>query len=197
MRNLNQRALSGAFAALLAAGGCVPAVRGGRHGDTARAAADRSDLAEVSVAQWSNDSRLAARGLIEKYGVPDEVHFGRLVWNRRGPWKRIAVRDIRPGYVEGDDLGLIEETVDYALPAGREVDLAALGGAVTFDPRAGELSSRADREALNCLGLNLADDALSGRLSVQDARAAYAKIVDLELSGKSSPYLLSLRFGSR
>jgi hypothetical protein len=178
----------------LATAGCVSSVKTPGGGDAALAAADRRDLAEASVGQWSDVSSLAARKLMEEYGVPDEIRFGRLVWNGRGPWKRIVVRDVRPAYVEGDDLGVVEQTVDYALTPEQENSLGVFAGRLAYNARTAELSSRADREELNFLRLNLADDVVRGREDARRARDNFAALVSLEESGKASPYMTGLRF---
>lgn len=185
-----------ACAFLLAGSGCIHSLKAPASGDTPLAAADRLDLAGQLTAEWSNQSRLAARRLIEEYGAPDEVRYGRLVWNRKGPWKRIVVRDIRPAYVEGDELGLVEQSVDYALMPPPGGGRSAFPDGVAYDPNTGELSARSDREELNFLRLNLADDVARGRLTAPEAKDSYAKIVELEMAGKSSPDLHRLRLGS-
>jgi hypothetical protein len=182
------------LASALAAGGCVsPAKTSGRT-DTAQAASDRLALADAAVGQWANTSSLAARLLIDKYGPPDEIHYGRLVWNHNGPWKRTIARDVRPTFVEGDDLGSVEQTVDYALTPGQENALASYTGHAFYDPHTGELSAHSDKEELNFLSMNVLDDVVRGRMDALQARDAYARVVSLEASGKSSPYLTGLRF---
>jgi hypothetical protein len=130
---------------------------------------------------------------MEEYGVPDEVRYGRLVWHGKGPWKRIVVHDIRPAYVEGDELGLVEQTVDYAMIPAR--GSSGFPDGVAYDPRAGELTARSDREELNYLRVNLADDVARGRLTVPQARDSYARIVELDAAGKTSPDMHRLRLG--
>lgn len=161
-----------ALAALSAAGGCLPRAKPAAAGDATQ----------------------AARAMIEKYGVPDDVFYGRLIWRRNGPWKRTIVQNVRPPYVAGGELGVIEQTVDDPLTPSQAADLRGFDGRVTFDPGSGELSAISDREALNVLRLNLADALARGQMSAQQARDFYANVVSLEKSGKTSPYLLSLRF---
>lgn len=186
--------LGAVLAGGLLAGGCVSPVKSSTRPDTAQAMTDRRDLAEAVIANWSDISALAARRLMEQYGVPDEVRSGRLVWNERGPWKRTVVRDRRWSYAPPEELGVVEQTVEYPLAAGRIADILAFDDHVTFNLASREMSSRADREEVNYLRLNLADDVANGRTSVEEARRDYAKILALEGEGKSSPYLLSLHF---
>lgn len=184
-----------ALAALLSAAGCFSRVKTSPQADVAGAALDRRELAEATVSHWSAVSRLAARRLMEEYGVPDEVHSGHLVWINNAPWRRTIVSNARP-MLETDVAGLdvVEQTVNYPLTPKQAVDVAAYDDRVVFNPRAGELSSRADKEEHNFLRLNLADDVANGRLRPEQARDSYASIVTFERAGKTSPYLLGLRF---
>lgn len=179
----------------LAASGCVSPVNGPADSDPALAAAYRQRLADDALSTWSSDSALAARALMEQYGTPDEVHYGQVVWNGNRPWRRTVARDVRPLYVPGDELGLVEQSVAYApLTPEQAARLAAFDPKVTFDPKSGLLTARSDREAVNILRLNLADDVVHHRVDADQARADYARILSLESSGKTSSYLMSLRF---
>jgi hypothetical protein len=177
----------------LASSGCVSPVRGG-DADPVQAALNRRALAAELVSNWHDTSALAAKRLLQEYGPPDEVHYGRLVWNDNKPWKRTVVRDVTPPYEGGDDLGVIEQTVEFPLSPAQSVSVAAFDARLSYDARQGELSSRSDREELNYLRMNIADDVANGREAPDRARQTYAGIVSLEQSGKSSPYMAGLRF---
>ena len=184
-----------ALGALLGTAGCFSRVKTSSQADVAGAALDRRELAEATVSHWSTPSRLAARRLIEEYGVPDEVHADHLLWVNNSPWRRTVVSNVRP-MLETDTAGLdvVEQTVKYPLTREQAFAVATFDDRAAFDPKTGELSSRADREEHNYLRLNLADDVAQGRLRPEQARDSYASIVSFEQSGKTSPYLLGLRF---
>jgi hypothetical protein len=46
--------------------------------------------ASERITDWPEQSREAARLVLEKYGEPDEVTESQLVWHHPGPWKRIV-----------------------------------------------------------------------------------------------------------
>jgi hypothetical protein len=181
-----------ALVALAALTGCISPVKTAQ--DNALTAADRRVLAQAVADGWSDTSALAARRLIEQYGAPDEVRSDRMVWRGNGPWRRTVVRDVRPPLIEGADLGVVEQTIVLPLAPGQAADVSAIDGRVTFDARTAELTARADREELNFLRLNLADDVADGRRTVEDARREYARNVSLEQSGRSMPDMHGLRF---
>lgn len=173
---------------------CVSSVRKPSEPDPVQAALNRRALAGTVIGQWHDVSALAARRMIQEYGPPDEVHNGRLVWNDNRPWKRTVVRDVAPLYVEGDELGVIEQTIEFPLTQQQAADVTAFDARLSYDARNGELSARSEREELNMLRLNLADDIADRRSTPEQARDTFASVVSLEQSGKSSPYMLGLRF---
>jgi hypothetical protein len=195
MRISRAVSLAAALGLLLSAGGCFSRVKTSPQADVAGEALDRRELAEATVSHWSDLSRLSARRLMEEYGVPDEVHADSLVWRNNGPWRRTVVSNVRPMTAEDPAVqDVVSQTVKYALNRGQSLDLLRFDDHLTFDPRTGELSSSADREAHNYLRLNLADDVAHGRLRPDQARDSYASLVNYERSGKTSPYLLGRRF---
>jgi len=181
---------------LWAAAGCAPGVKTSA-GDPASGAGSRRDLAERVSAGWAERPRLAARLMMTRYGAPDVVGMSRMIWHGNGPWKRTIVRDLPRRYAgaHDEDLGVIEQTVSYKATPEQAATLASLGGRLTIDVAAMEMSSRSDREEVNFMRLNLANDAILGVLGVSDARVAYARLLNLDASGKSTPYMQGLIFG--
>lgn len=187
--------IAAALGLLLPAAGCFSRVKTSQQADVAGAALDRSEVAQATVSHWSDVSRLSARRLIEEYGVPDEVHADSLVWNNNGPWRRTVVSNVRPMTAEDPaNQEVVSQTVKYSMNRGQSLDILRFDEHLGFDPASGELSSRSDREAHNYLRMNLADDVAHGRLRPDQARDSYDSIVKFEESGKTSPYLLGLRF---
>lgn len=173
----------------LAAAGCASL-----QTQVSRTPADRALIAKAVVSDWSNVSALAARRLMAQYGPPDDIRSGYLAWNRKGFWKRIIVWDVAPPYVSGEEVGVIEHTIDYPLTARQEADLTAFSRRLIIDRDRGELSVRCDREENAFLSLNLADDVVRGLKTVAQARAAYTKLPDLAASGNSPTYAQGLLF---
>lgn len=163
------------------------------------AAADtpaRRLLAERTAKGWNEKSRLAALALLERYGAPDEVHSAHLVWRGRGPWKTTVVRDVPPPYSDAatTELGVVEQTLDYPVTPEQAQALAPFGRTLLADPVGGEITARSDAEALNFLRVNLAYEVAQGRLTVEEARRAHARIIALENAGKTTGYTSALRF---
>ncbi len=180
---------------LLAAafGSCIPAVRHPAT-DTAEAAAGRAFLAEAVVVNWWPLSALAARRLLDQYGVPDEVRPEELVWHGRGPWRRTVARNVTPPYVKPVDLGVVRQSIRYTLTPEQIAALKAFDRRLAYETGARELEARSDREEVNYLRMNLANDLIKGRVNPEQARHLYERMLKLENTGKTSPYMLGLKF---
>ena len=189
--------MAGVLLAAAAAGavmnGCLHPVKKA-SGDTAMDAAGRRLLAEATVGSWWSAASRAAGRMSEKYDVPDEVRSGYLVWNGNGHWKRTVVRNVTPPYGPVVEVGVLEQTILYPLTPGQVVDLGAYDCNLDYDHDTRELTARSDREDVNFLRLNLADDIVNNRMTPEQASHLHARILELENSGKSSPYMQGLRF---
>jgi hypothetical protein len=181
------------LASFALAAGCSPTARSARPLTAVQSAAYRQSMAEAVVGTWTGSSALAARRLIDQYGPPDEVFSDRLIWNDNAPWKRTIVWQETPLYVPGDPT-VIEQTVRYPMTPEEASLAVAFSKDLRADAAHSELSSRAAREELNILNLNLANEVITAGKAPVDAQAAYSRILALEASGKSSPYMAGLLF---
>ena len=143
---------------------------------------------EAAIALWPQIAQRVSHRMIEKYGVPDESTPKSLVWNDNGPWKRTIVR--RDSAAE-----VLEQIASYRVPTDRYELIGRLPGNVSAERGREELTAKSDSEGLNFLALNLADEVLSGKRDLEDARTLYDRTTAMTVSGKSSPYTQSLLFG--
>lgn len=153
--------------------------------------------AEKVVSDWSARARSAAQAVMERYGRPSEVGEDALVWHANGPWKRTVVhRRGRTRHAFRADRDYLENVIAYDVPERALADLAAFDERLRTDAARGELSSRSDGEDVNFLALNLADEIVNGKRTVEEARAYQARVLRLSGSGRSSPYLKGLLFAA-
>lgn len=80
------------------------------------------------------------------------------------------------------------------MPAGTIDDLALFNGSISVNRTAGELTVRCGNEALNFLALNLANDIVVQRRTVEQARREFARLVAAYAAGETHRYLDSLAF---
>lgn len=148
-----------------------------------------------SIEDWPEESREAARLVIDRYGEPDEVTATRLTWHRRGPWKRIvATKTFYRHDFPAPHTDSVESVIDYRVPVDRFTQLAEFDGSVVVERTAGEVSARCHDEQANFLALNLMHDIVTGAKSVREARAYYAQEFADYRRRKPTPYMEGLRF---
>jgi hypothetical protein len=181
-----KRPILAAAAALLLLAACAP-----HRPVIAEARRGWAEKVNNGLTDWSN---ISINLMVEKYGAPDRVETLRLVWEHRGPWKRISVWDELETLDDDRASNNIEDTISYAVPDKMRGALASFNRGLYVSRDGAELSARSSDERRNFLMINLADEILKGSLSPNDARDAYARTLRLADSGKSSPSMERLLF---
>lgn len=144
---------------------------------------------------WPEDSRKVAEEMIGKYGLPTESTPTRLIWDGNFPWKRTVVyrEEIQHDFpIPHKDI--LVQVIDYHVPLEKYGALAQFDGSVTPHRTTGELASHCNSEAMNFLALNLANDIIVGRRSVEDARNEFAKEMMAFLTKKPARFTERLQF---
>lgn len=133
--------------------------------------------AGLDLAGWPAASRRAAADTIARYGQPDDVTEDKLIWRDTGNFKKIMVsRELTSHRFPVPHADVLTYVVDYRVPASRFDDLAMFDGSVTANRTKGELGAHCDQHEMNMAALNLADDIITGKKTVAQARAALAYI---------------------
>ena len=148
------------------------------------------------ISGWAQASQMAAKAMMDKYGKPNESTGHMLVWYNNGPWKRTIIFNEESKHIfPVDHTDVMEQVIDYKVPPNKSTDVITYDGSVTIRRTDGELSAKCDKEAANFLAINLANDVITGKKSVSEARAFYATTIkEFALQNKMSPYLESLQF---
>jgi len=144
---------------------------------------------------WPETSRMAVKEITDKYGKPDGVTSNELIWLKKGVWKKICIdkKETKHSFpVEHTDM--MQTTIQYKVPVDIMDDLSKFDGSVTFDRTQGTMSARCDKEGNNFLALNLANDIIMGKKSVEEARKAYGDIVKEKMNGADPLYMQKLTF---
>ncbi|MGQ0752110.1 MAG: hypothetical protein ACT4PS_16380 [Betaproteobacteria bacterium] len=161
------------------------------------AAADKPSQQTVMqiIQSWKDTPKHAAKQMIDKYGVPNEATPTRLVWFNNGSWKRTVLHNVEIDHkFPMPHKDALEQVINYDVPADKVEALARFDGSVYVDRTRGEMSARCDMEPANILALNLAHEIVTGKRSVEDARAFYPKAVMAHLQKEPSPYTQKLAF---
>jgi hypothetical protein len=164
-----------------------------REGGTRSQSGERGGSAWLEG--WKGPGREAARDMAQKYGKPDEVSETMVIWRNNGPWAHTIV------YKEGarhnfpsPHQDLIEQAVELDIPASRVDDIAAFDGSLLVDRTRGLLITRADREAMNFLAVNLAREVARGKRGPEEARKVLTANAIALAEGRSTPLLEKLVF---
>jgi hypothetical protein len=147
------------------------------------------------IGGWPEQSREAAKLVIDAYGEPDEASGSQLVWHKPGPWKRIvATKTYYDHHFPAPHIDSVESFIDYRVPPEKVSELAAFDGSVIVERTAGEVSARCHDEQANFLALNLMHDIVTGAKSTDEARSYYAREFADYRRGEPTPYMERLRF---
>ena len=151
--------------------------------------------AKSMISNWPAKTQEVANTTMAKYGAPNAVTGTMLVWNNNGPWKKTIIhKEPVQHNFPMPHLDLLEQFVDYSVPADKYDQLAQYDGSVVVARTVGEMSARCDKEEANFLALNLANDIATGKKTVDEARTYYARAIKEMMQGKMDPYLQKLHF---
>lgn len=150
---------------------------------------------ERMMSDWPRASKEAAMFMNQKYGPPAAMSKDVIIWGKTGPWKRTIVyaREY-PHEFPMHHTDVMQQFIDYKAPPEMYDELARYDGSVVLERTSGEISARCDKEGANFLALNLANDVVTGKRSVQEARKTYAEQITAMKAGKSGPYTEKLLF---
>ena len=150
------------------------------------------------VKNWPEASRMAVKEITDKYGKPDGVTSNELIWLKKGVWKKICIdkKESKHSFpIEHTDM--MQTTISYKVPTETMDELGKFDGSVSFDRTQGTMSARCDKEGNNFLALNLANDIITGKKSVEEARKAYGDIVKEKMNGGNPMYMQKLSFSTQ
>ena len=156
---------------------------------------DKTIMMMPNLSSWPEASRMAVKEINDKYGKPDGVTKDELIWLKRGVWKKICIdkKETKHSFpIEHTDM--MQTTISYKVPTEIMDELGKFDGSVTFDRTQGTMSARCDKEGNNFLALNLANDIITGKKSVEEARKAYGDIVKEKMNGANPLYMQKLTF---
>lgn len=147
------------------------------------------------IKAWPEESREAARLVIDGYGEPHEASASLLVWHEVGPWKRVeASRAFAGHHFPVPHTDSVTSIIDHRVPVEKLGPLAEFDGSVVVARTAGEVSARCHDEQANFLALNLMNDVVTEARNVAEARDYYAEEFLAVRRGDPAPYMQGLRF---
>jgi hypothetical protein len=151
---------------------------------------------EDVIKDWPKEPRESATRLIEYYGQPDEYSPSQLVWhNTKDGWKRTVLsREEVPHDFPAHHTDFLEQFINYRVPIEMFSPLAEYDGSVIVERTKGELSARCGGTSMNFVAINLANDIITGKRSVAEARDEYTRLYQAYQNGEKPPYAQSFQF---
>lgn len=144
---------------------------------------------------WPNTAREAVQTMIEKYGPPDEYSASQVIWHNNGPWLRTVVSaDEVLHQFPAPHVDVLEQFIAYRVPPDKFDALAYFDGSVIVERTKGLISARCAGEEMNFVALNLANDIITGKYSVEEARNEYIALYKAYQNGEKPPYTQGFQF---
>jgi hypothetical protein len=154
----------------------------------------QADLDRVSTA-WPQASKTALRDITQKYGLPTSATPIMAVWQNNGPWKYTIVygSEVQHSF-PAPHTDVLEQFIDYKVPAEKVGDLAMFDGSLIVARTPGLLAAWCDREENNFIAINLANEIVTGKTTVEEARHKLSQEATNVKQGKTSTYGQSFMF---
>ncbi|MDR0268044.1 hypothetical protein [Paenibacillus sp.] len=151
---------------------------------------------EKILAKWPEEQKNTVSLLISKYGLPNDACMTKITWYNNTPWKRTTVHLFTvPHNSPTPHHDYLEQTINYKVPVHLFDVLAKFDGSLYPDRTAGEATAKCDHEASNFLALNLMNDIINGKLTVEDARRTAVEIQKaFRFHGQYAPSTLEFQF---
>lgn len=151
--------------------------------------------AEAIIETWAEAPQSGARQMLEQYGAPNEATPTKLLWYRKGPWKRILITsDVLTHNFPAPHSDYLTQWIDYHVPLDKLDEIGRYDGSCLVDRTAGEVAARCDSEAANTITLNLMHEIIVGKRTVEEARHVYAENMAGYTMGRPAPYAERLLF---
>lgn len=151
--------------------------------------------ADQIITNWPEDQRDVAKDFLKEYGNPDEITPTLLIWYNQKRWKKIIVsKEGTPHNFPFPHLDIAESVTMYRVPVDKNSDIVEFDGSVTIRRTQGEISARCHDEMANLLAINLANDIIHNKKTIEEARKAYVDIMVDYRAKKPTPYMDELQF---
>lgn len=147
------------------------------------------------IEDWPDTSKAAANSMVSKYGLPQEASQNLLVWNDTAPFKRTKVykEEVTHNF-PFPHYDVLAQVIEYRVPEEKVDELVKFNGSLLYDRTKGELTARGDKEEINTLALNLADEIIKGKKTVEEARLEFARSASAFSMGNTNQYTSALMF---
>lgn len=147
------------------------------------------------IKEWPATAKLAAESTMKFYGPPNEATASCLTWYNNGPWKKtVAFRDGVPHDFPEPHTDVLEQFIDYHVPANKAGLVAQLEGSLVIDRTKGEVSVHCDNEGANTLSMNMMHEIVTGQRTPEEAREFIKNEIVEYMMNRAAPYAEKFQF---
>lgn len=145
--------------------------------------------------EWSDEAQKALEVMTKKYGPPQDKTKDMAIWYNAGPWKKtiLHAKAVEHNFPKPHK-DVLQQYIDYKVPVDKFTPVAEFDGSVIAERTNGQLSATCDKEEMNLLAINLANDVATGKKSVDEAREFYTKTAVRFMKGDKDQYTQKLMF---
>lgn len=133
-----------------------------------------------------------------EYGLPNEATPTLLIWHDSGPWKRTIITSDETAHdFPTPHTDYISQTLNYDIPLEKVPDVLAFDGSIIIYRTAGQVTASCDNEAANLLTVNLLNDIVVGKKTVDEARHEFGEQTAGWMLNRKAPYTEGVLFAQR
>ncbi len=150
---------------------------------------------EAIIENWPAAPKKVVPEVMKRYGLPNEATPTMLVWHDSGPWKRTIVTSDETAHdFPTPHTDYISQTLNYDVPPEKLPELAQFDGSLIVYRTAGQVTASCDNEGANLLTVNLMHDIVTGKRTVDEARAEFGEQQAAWLMNREAPYTEAIQF---
>lgn len=150
---------------------------------------------EEIISDWPLLSKEVTKTMMGFYGEPNIANEVEVIWYYKGPWKRTVVyKDGYPHDFPEPHTDMLEQTINYHVPADKIGELAHLEGSLFVDRTKGEVSVHCDNEGANTISMNVMNDIIQGKFNAEEGRQKVKEQITKFLKNEPAPYAEAFQF---
>lgn len=155
---------------------------------------DKATVEEL-IQNWPLLSKEVTNTMIKFYGEPNTATETQITWYYNGPWKRTTVyKDGYPHDFPEPHTDMLEQVINYHVPAEKIGELAMLEGSLFVDRTKGEVIVHCDNEGANTISMNVMHEIVQGKRTPEESRQKVKEQITEFLKNESAPYAEKLLF---
>lgn len=150
---------------------------------------------KMIIQDWPLLSKEVTTTMMKFYGAPNIATETQITWYYNGLWKRTTVyKDGYPHDFPEPHTDMLEQVINYHVPAEKVGELAMLEGSLFVDRTKGEVIVHCDNEGANTISMNVMHEIVQGKRTPAEARDKIKEQITRFMKNEQAPYAEELLF---